>query len=292
MTTALTRRRALGLGAAALLAVACRPAASTPQPAASESTKQDGWTPILPSSDLAVGPNRFLWAVLDERNRPIRDARVHLRFFDLSAGEAPPVAEADAPFRGQGLGDKGVYVARVDLPKAGAWGVEAQVERPDGTKKALRSRFEVAAQSKTPAVGAAAPPSRQPLLKNVTDPKIVCTAPTPCPLHELTVADALALGRPALLLFATPAFCTSAVCGPDLETVRSIEPEFRGRVTFVHLEIYADPPTLEKPHRHVEEWRLPSEPWVFLVDRGGKVADKLEGGITAAELRETLARLA
>jgi hypothetical protein len=217
---------------------------------------------------------------------------VHLRFFDLSAAEGPPVAEADAPFRGQGLGDKGVYVARVTLPKAGAWGVEAQIERPDGAKRALRSRFDVAAQSRTPAIGSAAPATRQPLFKDVADPKIVCTAPTPCAFHELTVADALALNRPALLLFATPAFCTSAVCGPDLETVQSVEPGFRGRVTFMHLEIYADPPTLQKTHNHVQEWHLPSEPWVFLLDRAGKVADKLEGGITADELREALARVA
>jgi hypothetical protein len=292
MRTTLTRRRALALGAASLLAAACRPASSPTPSGASESTKQDGWTPILPSSDLAVGPNRFLYAVLDERNRPIRDGRVHLRFFDLSAGEAAPVGEADAPFRGQGLGEKGVYVARVELPRAGTWGVEAQIERPDGAKKALRSRFEVAAKSKTPSIGSAAPPSRQPLLKDVADPKIVCTAPTPCAFHEMTVADALGLNRPTLLLFATPAFCSSALCGPDLETVQTIEPEFRGRVTFIHLEIYADPPTLEKPHRHVEEWHLPSEPWVFVLDRGGKVADKLEGGITAEELREVLARVA
>jgi hypothetical protein len=291
MTGRLTRRGLVGLGAAALVGAACRVPASPTPPLAQESSKQDGWTPILPSSDLAVGPNRFLYAVLDERNRPIRDAKVHLRFFDLSAGEAAPVAESDAPFRGQGLGDKGVYVARVSLPRAGAWGVEAQIERPDGTKKALRTRFEVAAQSKTPAIGAAAPPSRQPLLKDVADPKIVCTAPTPCAFHDITVADALGLRKPALLLFATPAFCSSATCGPDLETVQGIEPSFRERVTFMHLEIYADPPTLEKTHRHVEEWRLPSEPWVFVLEREGKVADKLEGGITGDELREVLTRV-
>jgi hypothetical protein len=292
MTTRLTRRGALAFGAAALLGAACRAAPTPVPPTAPSTTKQDGWTPILPSSDLAVGPNRFLYAVLDERSRPIRDAKVHLRFFDLSAEEGVPVAEADAPFRGQGLGEKGVYVARVSLPKAGAWGVEAQIERPDGTKKALRTRFAVAPQSKTPAIGSAAPASRQPLLKDVADPKIVCTAPTPCAFHELTVADALGLKRTALLLFATPAFCSSAVCGPDLETVQAIAPEFRDRVTFMHLEIYADPPKLEKTHRHIEEWRLPSEPWVFVLDRDGKVADKLEGGITADELREVLARVA
>ena len=283
------RRWLLGAGAGALL-VGCR--AAEPTPAIQMPGKQDGWTPILPSSDLAVGANRFLYAVLDERNRPILDAKVRLKFFDLTVGEAPPVSETEAVFRGQGLGDKGVYVARVSFPKAGAWGVEAQVDRPDGTKKALRTRFEVAQLSKTPAIGAAAPPSKQPLLADVPDSKIACTAATPCAFHDVTVADALKLNKPALLLFATPAFCSSAVCGPDLETVQAVEPEVRGKVTVIHLEIYADPPKLEKPHRHVEEWGLPSEPWVFLIDREGRVLDKLEGGITAVELREVLGRLA
>jgi hypothetical protein len=285
-----TRRWLIGAGAGALL-VGCQ-APAEPTPAVQVPGKQDGWTPILPSSDLAVGANRFLYAVLDERNRPILDAKVRLKFFDLTVGEAPPVSETEAVFRGQGLGDKGVYVARVSFPKAGAWGVEAQVDRPDGTKKMLRTRFDVAATSKTPAIGAPAPASKQPLLADVSDPKVACTATTPCAFHDATVADALALKKPALLLFATPAFCSSAVCGPDLETVQAVEPDFRGKVTFLHLEIYADPPKLEKAHKHVEEWGLPSEPWVFLVDRDGRVLDKLEGGITAAELREVLGRVA
>jgi hypothetical protein len=284
-----TRRWLLGVGAGAL-AVGCQ--AAPPTPAIQVPGKQDGWTPILPSSDLAVGANRFLYAVLDERNRPILDAKVRLKFFDLTVGEAPPVAETEAVFRGQGLGEKGVYVARVSFPKAGAWGVEAQVDRPDGAKKMLRTRFEVAQLSKTPAIGAAAPQSKQPLLADVADPKIACTAATPCAFHDVTVADALSQKKPALLLFATPAFCSSAVCGPDLETVQAIEPDFRGKVTFVHLEIYADPPKLEKPHKHVEEWGLPSEPWIFVLDQEGRVLDKLEGGITAAELREVLGRVA
>ena len=112
----------------------------------------------------------------------------------------------------------------------------------------------------------------------------------PCQLHDLTIADALALKKPALLLFATPGFCVSATCGPDLETVQSLQPDFRDRLSFLHLEIYSDPQT-QTLSQAVTEWRLPSEPWVFLVDRDGKVADKLEGGLTAAELREGIERL-
>jgi hypothetical protein len=228
--------------------------------------------------------------VLDERNRPILDAQVRLRFFDRVDAATDPKSEVDATFRGQGLGSKGVYVARTELTSAGTWGVEALVKRPDGAQRALRARFEVRAQSQTPAVGAGAMPTKQPLARDVADPKQICTAVPPCQLHDLTIADALALKKPFLLLFASPGFCVSATCGPDLETVQSLEPGFRGRVSFLHVEIYSDPQT-QTVSQAVNEWRLPSEPWVFLVDRAGKIADKLEGGLTAAELREGIERL-
>src|SRR5262245_58274781 len=282
MSVSISRRAAVG-GAAGLaaLAVAGGCAAPAARPTPTPPTRQEGgWTPILPNSDLAVGKGRFLFAALDERSRPILDAQVRLRFFDRIDQPTDPKAEVDATFRGQGLGAKGVYVARSEWPTAGTWGVEALVARADGARKVLRARFEVKAQSQTPAVGAAALPTRQPLARDVADPKQICTAVPPCQLHDLTVADALALKRPALLLFASPGFCVSATCGPDLETVQSLEPDFRGRMSFLHLEIYSDPQT-QTTSQAVNEWRLPSEPWVFLVDRDGKIADKLEGGLTA-----------
>jgi hypothetical protein len=287
MTVSITRRAALGAAAGLTLLTACGAAA---RPTPTPPSKQEGWTPILPNSDLAVGKGRFLFAALDERNRPILDAQVRLRFFDRIDAPSEPKSEAEAIFRGQGLGARGVYVARADLPTAGTWGVEALVKRADGAEKTLRARFEVKAQSQTPPVGAAAVPTRQPLARDVADPRQICTAVPPCQLHDLTIADALALRKPALLLFATPGFCVSATCGPDLETVQSLEPDFRGRMSFLHLEIYSDPQT-QTASQAVNEWRLPSEPWVFLVDRDGKVADKLEGGLTAAELREGIERL-
>jgi hypothetical protein len=287
MNVPISRRTAVGGLASLALLAAC---GAPPRPTATPPTKQEGWTPILPNSDLAVGKGRFLFAALDERSRPILDAQVRLRFFDRIDAPTEPTSEVDATFRGQGLGARGVYVARTEWPTAGTWGVEALVKRPDGTQKALRARFEVKAQSQTPSVGAAAVASRQPLARDVADPKQICTAVPPCQLHDLTVADALALKKPALLLFATPGFCVSATCGPDLETVLSLEPDFRGKMSFVHLEIYSDPQT-QTTSQAVNEWRLPSEPWVFLVDRDGKIADKLEGGLTAAELREGIERL-
>ena len=38
----------------------------------------------------------------------------------------------------------------------------------------------------------------------------------------------------------------------------------------------------------VEEWGLPTEPWVFVVDANGIVAGRYEGVVTPEELREVL----
>jgi hypothetical protein len=38
----------------------------------------------------------------------------------------------------------------------------------------------------------------------------------------------------------------------------------------------------------VSAWKLPSEPWLFTIDAGGKVVDRLDGAFDASEMRELL----
>jgi glutathione peroxidase-family protein len=54
-------------------------------------------------------------------------------------------------------------------------------------------------------------------------------------------------------------------------------------VRFIHVEIYEgnQPPEL---NRWVKEWKLPTEPWVFLVGRDGRIKARFEGSVSAAEL--------
>jgi hypothetical protein len=40
----------------------------------------------------------------------------------------------------------------------------------------------------------------------------------------------------------------------------------------------------------VQEWRLPSEPWTFLVGADGRIKDKFEGAISLAELSTAIRR--
>ena len=251
-------------------------------------------TAVLPSTDLAVGPgNRFLLALLDDRNKPLSDAQVQLRFFKrLDEKTAQLRSEASASFRGSPqLGDKGLYVARVGFDEAGPWGVEIQAARPDGTAQTLRLGFEVRAQSQTPALGAPAPASKTPIATTDVEAERICSArPVDTIFHNQSIDQALGQGKPLVVLFATPGFCESRTCGPDLEVVQAASAPYDERLNVVHVEIYENGqfgnvvPT-------VAEWGLLSEPWVFLVGPDGRIADKFEGGITTDEFGPALARL-
>ncbi len=141
----------LGLAVGVWTLAACRPQAP-PSPTSSlvrQRAAPGELTGVLPNSDLAVGPNnRFLLALLDDRNRPVTDGQVWLRFFKLiDQNTAELRVETMAVYRGSAeLGDRGVYVARVGFDQPGTWGVEVQVLRPDGASHLLRLGFEVRAQ--------------------------------------------------------------------------------------------------------------------------------------------------
>lgn len=248
---------------------------------------------VLPNSDLAVGPNnRFLLGILDDRNRPVADAAVQLRFFKvLDASNAQLRSEAPATYRGAPeLGNRGVYVARTGFDEPGPWGVEIQAKPASGEAQVLRLGFEVKPQSATPAIGALAPPSRSATGATPAEVEAICSARPADDFHKLSIADALAQKKPLLVLFSTPGFCETATCGPALDFVQRAAAPHGDKLNVVHVEIFegGKPPNNVKA---VDEWGLTSEPWVFLVDAEGKIADKFEGAPTPEELGPALARL-
>lgn len=291
----LSRRRFIALAA---LGVACSPrgAAPTATPGSALAPPRAApgqLTGVLPATDLAVGTNnRFLLGLLDDRNRPVSDAQVELRFFKvLDQASAQLRGSAQAQFRGSPqLGDKGLYVARASFDEAGPWGVEVQAARPGGESQTLRLGFEVRAQSQTPAIGSPAPASQTVTASSPAEAEKICSARPVDDFHRLSIADALAQRKPLLVLFGTPGFCVTRTCGPSLEVVQTVAAQHGERLNVVHVEIYkgAQPPEVVPA---VGEWRLPSEPWVFLVGGDGKIVDKLEGGITVDELAPAAAKL-
>jgi hypothetical protein len=106
-------------------------------------------------------------------------------------------------------------------------------------------------------------------------------------LHQFRIADAIKQGKPQLIVFATPQFCTSRMCGPVVDIVRTLLPIYGKRVAFTHQEIWQDFAD-KKLFSTVEEWGLRSEPWIFVVDGRGIIRAKFEGLVTVQELEAAL----
>jgi hypothetical protein len=309
-----TRRRFLGgLGAATLgaLAAACSassaaptpgptspPATRAPQPVATTggastsatpaSQAAGGLTALVTNSELVVGRNRFTMALLDPQNQPVTDATVTLEFFQVQGNQATKQAEAPATFRWVDQPGKGVYVAQASFAQAGDWGLQATVKRPSGQTQQVRADFQVQAKPAAPIIGSAAPRSANPILADVGgDASKLCTNTPPCDMHNLRIKDALTQAKPLVVLFATPGFCTSRTCAPELGVVQQLRDKHREQANVVHIEIYKDPQNRVVADT-VNEWGLQSEPWVFLVGKDGKIGDRFEGATTLDELEAGL----
>jgi peroxiredoxin len=151
--------------------------------------------------------------------------------------------------------------------------------------------FDVLEKGTIPNIGDQAPPSVTLTAADVTDLSIIDTSPDPSlEMHEMSVKDAVTSGKPSVILFAAPGYCTSRMCGPEYEIMKKLYNENKGKgVNFVHVEFYSDPSTPQKrPVAATSEWNLRTEPWFFVVDGKGKITARFEGPTGLNELQEAL----
>jgi hypothetical protein len=109
-------------------------------------------------------------------------------------------------------------------------------------------------------------------------------------LHRTDLADAL--GRqPVVLAFATPQLCQTRVCGPVVDVLAEVKAGTEG-VAFIAQEIYVDNELDKGFRRQVARWRLRTEPWTFVIDRDGRIAERFEGAVSVRELRRAVRKVA
>lgn len=284
----------LVLGSAGLTAcggTATQPGAPAPQQSPNGLLVQ----PILPNTDTAVGRNRFAVAILEVGKngalpKPVTDADVRLRFYYPI--EPQPVAKSEAvpQFRFVGDKNKGLYVANVQFDAAGAWGVEINGTTGGQPLATARVQFQVKPKSETPAIGSPAPRSRNLTRRDVDDIKKIDSGSPPNDMHEVSIAEAIDLKKPLVVLFASPGFCVTQTCAPQLGEVQQLKSKYAAQANFIHVEVFKDPQT-RTPYEAVTEWGLTSEPWTFMVDRNGNVAEKFEGPAPVTELDSALQKL-
>jgi hypothetical protein len=265
--------------------------------------------PLITTSELVVGQNRFAFGLF-RNNQALEKANASVRLYSIEGNEARFAAEVKAPYQlveniergervhrhadgtrhvhGSDTAVRGLYVSQVVFQRAGNWGVEILVHDKDDSSSAARTMVTVGDAPATPAVGSLAPRSRNLIAKDVKNLREIDTSAHPDPrLHQIRIADAIMQGKPQLIVFATPQFCTSRMCGPVVDVVRGLVPAYGKRVAFIHQEIWQDFAS-KKAFPTVEEWRLNTEPWIFIVDSQGIIRAKFEGLVTVRELEVAL----
>jgi hypothetical protein len=248
--------------------------------------------PAVVSSELVVGTNRVLIGMFDDNDAPVGGpaAKMHVDFYDLAKSETKPVTSADAHWLWAVPGERGLWeVPDVELSTAGKWGAGVTVHGEGLDEDDVGVGFVVRAKGTTPAIGAPAPASDTPTADDVDKLTEITSDPHPDPrFYETSIADAIAHHDAFVVVFATPKYCTSQVCGPTLDVVKSISKDWP-KVTFIHVEVYdlSDVSSL-RPVPAMTQWGLPGEPWVFVVDSNGNVVAKYEGVVSRSDLQRRL----
>jgi hypothetical protein len=251
---------------------------------------------VAGTSDYAPGRNRISFLVVDKQSRLVTTPTA--RVWVARGLREQPFARATA--RSVRIGVPGgaeaevgeLYVAYLSLPAPGRYWLLA---KPVGGRsiQALGT-LELGRRSAAPSVGERAIASRTPTLASTGGDleRLTTASPPDRELLRVSVAQALAAKRPFVVTFATPLYCQTRACGPVVDVVRSVARRYRGAgMDFIHVEIYEGNDPAKGVNRWVSQWRLPTEPFTFVVDRAGIIRAKLEGAFSAGELAEAVERV-
>jgi len=169
-------------------------------------------------------------------------------------------------------GIQAIYAAQLPLPQPGTFTLLSVTRTPKGLVGAP-GELAVAKSSPIPDVG-----QRPPAIKTDTAGKaaLLTTRVPPESMHSVSV-DQVVGKQPVALLFSTPQLCMSKVCGPVTDIAASLQHQFGSRITFIHQEVYVDNQPTKGLRPQLKAFHLQTEPWLFTVNRQGRIAARLEG---------------
>ncbi|MGH2769690.1 MAG: TlpA family protein disulfide reductase, partial [Actinomycetota bacterium] len=252
----------------------------------------------LAGGDYVAEPDNYLaFGLIRRRGAPIAGADALVWLVPSADPQAPVGVQGPfaAPWYSYAKPDpggpvRGINATEVRFGRPGVWTLVAEATTSNGAllgSAALQVKAKEAADTLIP--GERALPSQTPTVADHRGVEPICTRQPPCDMHRVTLADAVAAGKPVAFTVGTPRFCRSRVCGPNLEELIVVSHEVGDRITFVHAEVYRDDQTQTIINQLAAptfvEWGLQSEPWLFLIDRSGLIVSRFEGPLTAAQIR-------
>ena len=266
----------------------------------------DGQGPVLAPtvSLLARGRDRFGFGLFDTARKQITGVpvAVYTARNDGSSVRGPYVARSESlvvkpQFRSQTTSSdpdsaKAVYVADVPFDRAGKQIVVGMAKLDGRLVLTGATSVEVGAKGGPPKVGERAIKVKTLTISDVAGDaeKLDTRRPVAQDLLKTDLADAV--GRqPVVLTFATPLLCQSRVCGPVVDVVEQVRSQTPASVAFIHQEIYNDNAVNKGFRPQVGAWRLPTEPWTFVIGRDGRIAERFEGAFSVGELQRAVAKV-
>jgi hypothetical protein len=267
---------------------------------------EPSWTVIseeinleLATPDLGVGVQRF-GVVLSDDFGLIKFPIVKLTANHFPDGyDAEPNAEIEssalARFFLFPFGTRGIHTTDLEFGRSGLWSVSAEIPRADGSAAHVEVRFPVAEKAHSVTVGQPAPASESRTIASSGNIATLTTGSLRDPdLYQHSIAEALERDRPLLIVFASPAFCTNAVCGPQVEIASELQDDYGDKIDFVHVDLYANPHEIQGDLSKarltpiLEEWGLSSQEWTFIVGTDGIVTHRFENFAPKPELIDAL----
>jgi hypothetical protein len=265
----------------------------------------DGAFAVRANRDITVGRERLLVGVRQADGGVLGspDQVVELEVRPVDDPSAA-VQRATAGFSWIIPDVSGLYRATFEFDRAGVWQAAVIPASGPALEPALFSVLDPSCATSVSdqggplcavRVGETAPAIPSPTLESAAIDEI-STDPTPDErLYQISLDEAVANGRPTVVVFATPAFCTTAACGPLVDIVQERLDDYP-TVDFVHVEVFTgfreegfDPADPARLAPAVAAYRLVSEPWVYVVDADGIVSARFEGVMSGEELDQALA---
>jgi hypothetical protein len=260
---------------------------------------------FLTASEFVVGANRFPFGLVDVNGNFLEGAAVNVRFSLVDGEDEMLKTEAVAHWRTiptdpfhvhedaeqhEHLEFRGIYVVdEVELPKAGIWVADfVALVAGNSSPKIHQAGFRVIPESNAPAIGSRVPATENLTINDVPFAELSTRRVERDELHNISVATARDARKPFVVVFASPQFCGSGMCGPVLEIADDAREKLGGDIEFIHIEPWGLLAAREEGQliqsAAALEWHLPSEPWVFVIDSDGRVSARIEGLATLYEI--------
>ena len=255
----------------------------------------DGLQAIFATPDLGTGEQRVAVVLTSEKGlvrSPI--ATLTSYYFADGAAEGEMRDTAVALFRPFPLGTRGLYAAQLQFDSPGDWGLDIAVLDEDANTLRAELRFDVPEQTEAPANGAPATASASKTLATHSIEELTTGTLQDTDLYQISIADAVQSGLPTVIVMASPAFCTNAVCGPQVDVLSELEDKYEGQANFIHIDFFDNPHEIQgdltraRVSPTVLEWNLPSTEWSFVVNPDGIIHQRFEGFAPIEELEDAL----